>query len=348
MGPGSVSHFTDGQKTHTGVVLDVSGDGKEAWTLFLTSNPNWNKRCRPVTVDELSLCGFSKKDDVQTYFAPVVRPAQDAYQSGVRFPEHRVEDLIEEFGPSPFSPPAISLPGDIFPPVRERRSQFCRAPLSRLIDSAIDKLGGLKDWSEQEGERLGRVAWGLDDLPRSELIGLCKTLPSITDFFTRRSSATVSLQIRWARIGSVLADYREGKGVPAQLMARRMGVTDREYRGFENGLLSPSLDEMYTIMAMLPGIPDEWTLPTSVPLLADCLLNCMKQRRWHLNMVSSQLRISQERVRRIFVHADEPTDGEMKKLRSLFQDLPPWRPFYRGLDGLHLSHVALLGTPCSA
>jgi hypothetical protein len=333
MGPGAVAHFTDGQKAHTGVVLDVSEDG-DAWTLFLTSNPHWNKRCRPLTLDELTLCGFAKKDDRQTYFAPVVRPSQDAYPSDVTFPDHRVLDLVEEFGPSPFLPPAISLPAEIFPPVKRQRSSFSSVPLSRYVDRAIAKLGGVHDWDKADSHRLGRVAWGLDDLPRSELMQLCAMLPGLTEFFTRRPSVSLSLQSRWAKIGAVLGDYREKRGVPGPLMARRMGVTDREYRAFENGLLCPSHNEMLTIMAMLPGIPDEWTLPTSVPLLADCLLVQMRRRRWFTDNVSSKLRIPLHRVNEILIDIQKPTEPEMKKLRTIFQDLPPWRPLYLELDGL--------------
>lgn len=333
MGPGAVAHFTDGQKAHTGVVLDVSEDG-DAWALFLTSNPRWNKRCRLVTHDELSFFGFSKKDDVDTYFAPVVRPAQDAHHSKLTFPDHRVSDLVEEFGPSPFLPPVISLPSEIFPPVRERRSSFSTVPLSYFIDSAIEKLGGLNGWTKADGERLGRVAWGLDDLPRSELIELCSLLPGLSGFFTRRSSLTLSLQTRWSSIGSVLAEYRERRNVPAGLLARRMGVTDREYRGFENGLLCPSYDEMLTVQALLPGIPDSWTLPTSVPLLADCMVLQARKRNWVLNSIASRLRIPLRRVEEIVREVQKPTDGEMRKLRTIFPDLPPWRPLYKALDGL--------------
>lgn len=333
MGPGAVAHFSDGQKAHTGVVLDVSEDG-DAWALFLTSNPRWNNRCRPLTIDELTLCGFSKKDDVQTYFAPVVRPANDAYPSPITFPDHRVTDLVEEFGPSPFLPPAISLPAEIFPPVREKRPEFATAPLSRFVDQAIAKLGGVHNWDKSDGQRLGRMAWGLDDLPRSELMKLCAMLPGLSSFFTRRPSVSLSLQTRWAKIGAVLEEYREKRGVPGPLMARRMGVTDREYRWFENGLLCPSYNEMLTIMAMLPGIPDAWTLPTSVPLLADCILIQMKRRRWYTDNVSSKLRMTLRRVNEILIEVQKPTELEMKKLRSLFQALPPWRPLYMELDGL--------------
>lgn len=333
MGPGSVAHFTDGQKAHTGLVLDVSEDG-DAWALFLTSNPKWNKRCRPVTHDELSLFGFSKKDEVQTYFAPVVRPAQDAHRSRLTFPDHRVSELVEEFGPSPFLPPVISLPAEIFPPVRERRSSFPTVPLSHFIDLAIDEAGGLNGWTQSDGERLGRVAWGLDDLPRAELIQLCSILPGLPRFFTRRSSITLSLQTRWAAIGSVLADYRERRSVPAGLMARRIGITDREYRGFENGLLCPSYDEMLTIQALLPGIPDAWTLPTSVPLLADCIVLQARKRNWVLNSIASRLRIPLRRIEEVVRDGHIPSDTEMRKLRVLFADLPPWRPPYKALDGL--------------
>lgn len=333
MGPGSVAHFSDGQKAHTGVVLDVSEDG-DAWALFLTSNPRWNKKCRLITLDELSFFGFSKKDGVDTYFAPVVRPAQDAHSSKLTFPDHRVSDLVEEFGPSPFLPPVISLPSEIFPPIRERRSSFSTIPLSHFIDKAVDKLGGLNGWTQADGERLGRVAWGLDDLPRSELIELCSILPGLPGFFTRRSSLTLSLQTRWASVGSVLADYRERRNVPAELMARRIGITNREYRGFENGLLCPSYDEMLTVQALLPGIPDSWTLPTSVPLLADCMVLQARRRGWVLNSIASRLRIPLHRVEEIVREVQRPTKEEMKKLRTLFTDLPPWRPPYKDLDGL--------------
>jgi len=333
MGPGAVAHFTDGQKTHTGVVLDVSEDG-DAWALFLTSNPRWNKRCRPLTADELALCGFSKKDDVQTYFAPVIRPANDAYPSDISFPDHRVLDLSNEFGPSPFLPPAISLPPDIYPPVKRKKSEFTTAPLSRFFDQAIAKHGGVHDWEHSDGQRLGRVAWGLDDLPRSELQRVCAMLPGVPGFFTRRPSISLSLQTRWAKTGSVLEEYREKRGVPGPLMARRIGITDREYRGFENGLLCPAWGEMLAIQAMLPGIPDEWTLPTSVPLLADCILIQMRQRRWYTDNVSSKLRMPLKRVNDILISSKKPTDAEMVKLRTLFQTLPPWRPLYAELDGL--------------
>lgn len=333
MVPGLIAHFTDGQKGHTGVVLDVSDDG-EAWALFLTSNPTWNRRSRRLTLDELSLCGFPLKEGMTTYFAPVVRPARDAHHSGLMFPEHRLTDLASEFGPSPFLPPAVSLPSEMFPPVKTRRSSFSKEPLARHFDRGTHRIGATT-WSKEELDRLSRVCWGLVDMPRSELIQLCSLLPEVRDFFTRRSSITFSLQARWGTIGAHLAEHRERRAVPLQLMARRMGVTDQEFRGFENGLLCPSFDEMLTIQALLPGIPDEWTLPTSVPLLADVLILQMRRRNWKMNQISSQMRIPMPRVDEIIVATKRPSDPEMEKLSRLFPGLPPWRPCYKELDQLH-------------
>lgn len=344
MVPGSVAHFSDGQKAHTGVVLDVSEDG-DAWALFLTSNPLWNKQCRAMTPDELALCGFSRRDGVQTYFAPVIRPARDAFHSGVTLPDHRVLDLMEEFGPSPFLPPAVSLPPEIFPPVRAQKPVFPERCLAHYFDREVFRIGATKGWTDDEGKRLGKVCWGLEDMPRSELQVLCSMLPAITKFFIRRPSVTVSLQKRWSDIGSILAEYRESRSVPAPLMARRMGIPDKEYRGFENGLLCPSYGEMLTIQALLPGIPDGWTLPTSVPLLADCLLIQLLRRKWRLNQVASRARIPLSRVDDIFIMAQKPKDHEMEKLRILFRDLPPWRPCYRMLD--HLGPMPVEGGPAT-
>jgi hypothetical protein len=91
--PGSVVTHSDGQAVHSGVVLAVDGD----WVrmLFSTSSPLWNSKSRPMTTDEQAMMGFASKGS--SYFAPVVRAAEDLSPLGRFFPEHRVAALLEEF-----------------------------------------------------------------------------------------------------------------------------------------------------------------------------------------------------------------------------------------------------------
>ncbi len=329
MEPGTVAHFSDGQRVHTGIVLDeLDGD---LWAVFLTSNPEWNRKCRPASLEEVSLCGFPSGPK-RTYLAPVVRPSQDAYETDKLFPKHRVEELSEEFGPSPFAPPAISLPSEMFPDIRSVRPSMPEKLLIRIMGECFEKAGIHDGWSKDQVDRFQRIGSGLDEMSRSELVSICSLVPGLTSFFTRRASVTMGLQRRWASIGSILESYRTEQKVPLSLMARRMGLADREYARFENGLECPSYDEMLTVQAMLPGLPDSWTLPTSVPLLLECIGMQAVRRKMTVASICSLTRIPRRRLDGMFLDAKRPSDVDMKRLRMAFPGLPPWRPCYRELD----------------
>lgn len=91
---GDVSVHNDGER-HWAIVLDVQGDDCEA--LFFTSNPDWASYTRLATKDEVALAGFVASRP--TYLAYVVRSRWDFFPRGIRFPEHRIETLRQEFRP---------------------------------------------------------------------------------------------------------------------------------------------------------------------------------------------------------------------------------------------------------
>jgi hypothetical protein len=91
---GDVSLHNDGER-HWAVVLEVQGDECEA--LFFTSSPDWAEKTRRATRDEMALAGFISSRP--TYLAYVVRSCWDFSPRGIRFPEHRIEALKQEFRP---------------------------------------------------------------------------------------------------------------------------------------------------------------------------------------------------------------------------------------------------------
>lgn len=91
---GSVAHYVDNDKTHTSIVLDVGPE--ECFCLFLTSSPTWNRFSREASKEEIGLCGFPCGQK-QTYLAPVFRARNHFVLSTIVFPEHRIQELKQEF-----------------------------------------------------------------------------------------------------------------------------------------------------------------------------------------------------------------------------------------------------------
>ncbi len=92
--PGSVAMHLDRGKQHLAIILETAG--REAFALFLTSNPRWSKGSRPATREELALAGVHHSR--QTYLAPAIRLSVEFERlHTVDFPEHRIESLRSEF-----------------------------------------------------------------------------------------------------------------------------------------------------------------------------------------------------------------------------------------------------------
>lgn len=89
--PGSVVAHSDGQKVHLGVVLRIKDE--QAFMVMSTTNPVWSKQSRPMTNEEKIMLGV-KKD---SYFVPVIREVHDLSLLGRYFPQHRVQELLNEF-----------------------------------------------------------------------------------------------------------------------------------------------------------------------------------------------------------------------------------------------------------
>jgi hypothetical protein len=326
LGPGTVAHFSDGQRVHSGIVLSVSPDKKDVWALFLTSNPQWNRKARLATQDEITLCGFPQQKE--TFLAPVVRPVQDVSATELKFSEHRVEELGKEFGPDPFAPLVFTLPVDMYPPVRIVKPQMPKRTLQEYFSTAARKKpSGYPDQDQLEKYLTGQIT-----LPRSELRKLLSVYPSLEEFFCRRASVTMSLQAVWERIGRILAEHMYWQKIPRKLLAMRMGLPERDVLAFESGLQCPSYQEMLTTAALLPGIPDEWSLPSSVPLMGDCVARALFHHKWLPNKAASTIRIPYNRITEILIEGARPSHEEMKRLRTICPELPPWRSYADYLD----------------
>ncbi len=92
LNPGDVVYLIDGG-FHTALILRV--DVYKSYLLMITSNDLWNKKSRKITKDEFNLLGIPQRK--QSYFAPVLRSNNDLSKSGVKYPEYRIKELIEEF-----------------------------------------------------------------------------------------------------------------------------------------------------------------------------------------------------------------------------------------------------------
>jgi len=329
---GQVVHFSDGQRVHTALILDVSENKQDAWALFLTSNPLWNKRSRQLTSDELAHFGFPEEDEKHTYFAPVIRPLSDAVDAELDYPEPRVEALAQEF-PSPFAPPVLSLPKDKYPAIRNVNPVMPSRSFYDLFSQETKKLKIDKIViPDDKAALLHPFVRGETILPRHELQSLVSHIPALEKFFTRRASITIPIQVSWELSGRVLAEYRESKQVPRPLLAARLGLPDRDVMAFEAGIQCPSYHEMLVIQGLLPGIPDEWSLPTSTPLMVDIVFMKFARLRIHLNTLSSKTRIPQNRIYDILVNFKKPSAFEIQRLSGLFGPLPPWRPWNEKID----------------
>jgi len=334
---GQVVHFSDGQRVHTALILGVSEDGRDAWALFLTSKPDWNKRARALTGEELAHFGFPEKSDL-TYFAPVIRPASDIHETDLFYPEPRVDDLVREFGPSPFLPPVFTLPNDIYPQLRNIRAEMPKLSFLDLFNREVNKLDNQarnkfdQVFKEFDSGRFVKFVRGEILLPRQDLKRVVSLIPGLESFFIRRASITIPVQAAWEVSGRVLNEYRESQKIPRPLLAARLGIPDHDVMAFEAGIQCPSYSEMLAIQAFVPGIPEEWSLPTSTPLLADVIFMRFTRMKWKFNVLSSKTRISQERIREILVGLERPSHVELKHLSNVLGPLPPWRPWTEAID----------------
>jgi hypothetical protein len=91
---GDVSLHEDGER-HWAVILDIQGDQCEA--LFFTSNPDWAEKSRRATQNEMAMANFVSSRP--TYLAYVVRSCWDFSPMGLKYPEHWIESLRQEFRP---------------------------------------------------------------------------------------------------------------------------------------------------------------------------------------------------------------------------------------------------------
>ncbi len=326
---GAVAHFSDGQKTHWAIVLNLSDDTKEAWSLFLTSNPLWNRRSRKASSDELAMCGFNATKE--TFLAPVIRPVSDAKSHGIYFPPDRVEEFKKEFAPDPFAEFIFKLPDDIYPPTRIVKSEM---PAMSLIDFFTKGKYDDNGLSEEERLEFHRYTSGLKVLPRSRLKFFLSKFPLMERFFVRRKSITLSLQVTWEATGRILAEFLEKKKIPRKLLAARAGLPERDILDFEEGIQCPSYTEMLTMVAFLPGVPDEWCLPATVPLFSDVLAISMSRHGWTDAKASAALRIPHSRIVNIVYDQCRPSITELKRFQVVCRDLPPWRQYAHYLDGL--------------
>lgn len=89
---GQVATHCDGQGSHRALILRP---GPMTLALFVTSNPRWSKRSRPLADDEAALLG--KPVGNVNYLAPVIREASDFVPTRTTFPAHRTEALLVEF-----------------------------------------------------------------------------------------------------------------------------------------------------------------------------------------------------------------------------------------------------------
>src|SRR5271157_2132350 len=318
--PGTVAFFSDGQKSHSGIVLSLSQAGRDAWTLFLTSNSLWNRKARLATKDEVALCGFPQSKE--TFLAPVVRPVMDASASDIKYSDARVEELKIEFGPDPFAPLIFTLPADIYPPSRIVKPQMPKKHLHEYITNEARKKAP-DPYQPTDAKQIESYLYCKSVLPRSELKRFINAYSSFAEFFCRRASITMSLQAVWERTGRILAEHLEKQKIPRKLLAARMGLPERDILAFETGLQCPSYQEMLTLSALLPDLSDEWSLPCSSPLLSDCVTVTMVHSGLMLPRAASVTRIPFNRLHDILIMTDRPTGEEVKRLRIICREIPP-------------------------
>ncbi len=96
---GDIAHHSDCQGSHQAVVLgDYDEDMVQA--VFFTSSFGFG--VRKATIEELGCAGYRYSKD--TFLAPVIRPRREFVAEGSKFPDYRVQELIEEFFPGVLLP----------------------------------------------------------------------------------------------------------------------------------------------------------------------------------------------------------------------------------------------------
>lgn len=94
---GDIAHHSDCQGSHQAIVLGEYdfGDEEMMRAVFFTSSPGFG--VRRATIEELGCAGYRYSKD--TFLAPVIRPRREFVAEGSKFPDYRVQELIEEFFP---------------------------------------------------------------------------------------------------------------------------------------------------------------------------------------------------------------------------------------------------------
>jgi hypothetical protein len=142
----------------------------------------------------------------------------------------------------------------------------------------------------------------------------------------------MSLQVVWEQTGKILAEHLEQQKIPRKLLAARMGLPERDILEFETGLQCPSYQELLTAVALLPDIPDDWSIPSSIPLLCDCVTMALIHSAWTFQKAASTVRIPYGRLQEILVSGKRPSFEEMRRLKTICPDIPPWRGYMKYLD----------------
>lgn len=91
---GDVICCSDRDGHHFAILMQLGEDTSKV--LFLTSNPDWNKRARRLTKEERNLLGFPDRGK-ETYLAPTIYPTRHLYRTDKVYPHHRFQELMEEF-----------------------------------------------------------------------------------------------------------------------------------------------------------------------------------------------------------------------------------------------------------
>jgi hypothetical protein len=341
--PGDVVHFSDGQRTHCAFLLEIEVHEGNAWALFLTTNPLWSERSRQATDEELSFTGFSIDNTRTTYLVPVVRPIVDASPSGNSITPHRLGDLREEFGPSPFIrqipniPSRPSLPDLGKAPIREVHPKQPEMTLTGYFISLVSELAARVGEDNLPAvltdKANGSFFLGIGFVRRSVLMNLVRVLPALQDlFFIRRSSLTLQCQAHWMKNAQILKAHRESLGFDIGQVASVMGLPVTDLESFENAKQCPSYKEMLTLANILPGLPDEFSLPSSVPWFVDVIFDTLRRRHMKFMSMLSATRMNSNRIDKIIAGSSIPTKQEILRLKSLFPNLPPYRRFDNALD----------------
>lgn len=297
---------------HTGLILEILED--DAWVLFLTSNDTWSKKVRKLSNEELSLFGFPKKEKF-TYFAPVVRPAHDATADGRTFPEYRIRALEQEFGPSPL----VKIEAQIYEKIRPRM------PKKTLYDILKEEIG---EQELRKNEKLMAFATG-KLLPRNEIFSAIRALPKLRDeFFFRRESKTLGIQLQWSKSGQVLKKQRLSECRSLEGLGQVAKLNPADLSAFEEGIQCPSYQDMLKICNVMPQVPPDFTIPTSVPFFGEVLAielgRMNKKNPGIFGVWTARTRIRDSRFIDIMA-GKRPNANEIKRISALIPGLPPYR-----------------------